>query len=317
MWIIDGAAYSRAATFPALGMLAAGYVLALQGVSRFGRGDETWAWASRAAGGVALALVGIAWAYRVDPTRADGLVRVDVLQCIGASLCILSSLGARAHSHPHPGLYVGLATLTALATSELQRAVPGPLPEALSAYIAQAAEDPSQRRLALFPLLPWLSYAATGVALGLGWGRLRSEVQLHRLLVCLVASASVAALLTNGSWTPMRWIQTPQPLTLALRVAYKTALCLVMMGPALALSHAPRVIAAPLALLGRNSLLIYWVHLELAFGTLSRPVASRLGTTSWAWGTLLLIAAMWALATLRRYRHSLGIARWSGRTATG
>jgi uncharacterized membrane protein len=171
--------------------------------------------------------------------------------------------------------------------------------------------------MALFPLCPWLGFAAIGVAIGLAWGRAQNAAELEALLVRLMTLGAAIALITNPSWAPLRWIAPPEPFAALTRLAYKAALCCVMIGPALALTRAPKAIRAPLMLFGRSSLLIYWVHLEFAFGTVSRPLARSLSFQAWASGTLVLIACMWALAALRNTRHAMTVRAFGRGPVTG
>jgi fucose 4-O-acetylase-like acetyltransferase len=76
-------------------------------------------------------------------------------------------------------------------------------------------------------------------------------------------------------------------------------LVLLLSGVALALSRVSTPLLAPLRSLGRASLLVYWVHLEFAFGAAARPLLRRLDLASWSVATCALIVAMWLLAILR------------------
>lgn len=310
MWIIDGAAYARLKTYPGVFFLAVGYGLALLCISRIARGQAYPKWHAFAAS--ALTLAGFAWAYAFDPLRADGLIRVDVLQCIGASLMLLSLLGARSERR-RPSYYIAVASAAALATPFMQRLVPGPLPDAVAGYLAQWPSTDGERVVSLFPLCPWFGFAAFGVSVGLAWGRVQSAAELARLLVRLMTLGAALALITNPSWPLLHWIAPPEPIAALLRLTYKAALCCVMIGPALALTHAPKAVLAPLALFGRSSLLVYWVHLEFAFGTVSRPLARSLSYGAWATGTAVLATCMLALAALRNTRHATTVwASWRG-----
>jgi uncharacterized membrane protein len=294
MWIVDGAAYARGATYPALALLTIGYALAYWGTVRLARAERARAWLIS---GCALALAGVLWAQQVDPRRAEGLLRVDALQCIGMSRILLSLVGTRTE-HRRSLTFFALAAAVALITPLQQSWVPGPLPEALAGYVAQwPGRGP--RALALFPLFPWLSFAAAGVAIGLLWGRPRQQQTLEAQLVRTITAGAIIALLINESWPPARWLPRVDALVSLLRVTYKTALCLVMIGPALACARGLRLLNAPLQTFGRASLLVYCAHLEFAFGTVSRPLARRLSTPQWVYGTAALMLAMWALAALR------------------
>jgi uncharacterized membrane protein len=314
MWIIDGAAYARLQTYPSICLLVAGYGLALFCISRLvrGRGCSRWS----VLGAATMTLAGFAWAYAFDPTRADGLIRVDVLQCIGASLMVLGGLGARSEWR-RPSYYLVLAACVALVTPFIQRWLPGPLPSAIAGYIAQWPSGQGERAVSLFPLCPWLGFAAIGVAVGLAWGRAQNSTDLESLLLRLITLGAALALITNPSWPPLRWFDPAEPVAALLRLAYKASLCCVMIGPAFALAHAPQPVRAPLTLLGRSSLLVYWVHLEFAFGTASRSLARSLSIEAWAYGTATLMACMLALAALRNARHARAIRALWRRPVTG
>jgi len=314
MWIIDGAAYARLKTYPGIGFLAVGYGLALLCISRIARG-RTYA-RKHALSAAALSLAGIAWAYIFDPLRADGLIRIDVLQCIGASLMLLSAIGARSERR-RPSYYITLAAGVALITPFVQSIVPGPLPSPIAGYLAQWPSADGARVVSLFPLFPWLGFAAIGVAAGLAWGRAQTPADLESLLLRLMTLGAVLALLTNASWPPVRSIAPPEPVAALLRLTYKAALCCVMIGPALALTHAPQALRSPIALLGRSSLLVYWVHLQFAFGTVSRPLARALSIEAWVYGTAVLMTCMLALAALRNTRHAMTIRAFRRPPVTG
>jgi uncharacterized membrane protein len=190
----------------------------------------------------------------------------------------------------------------------MQSWVPGPLPPALAGYIAQWPSADGQRLIALFPLFPWLAFAALGVMIGLAWGRVQNSAELESLLVRQIAHSAAQAQQTTT---------TPEPIAALMRLIYKVALCCAMIGPALALTHAPKAIRAPIVLLGRASLLVYWVHLEFAFGTVSRSLSKSLAIADWAYATLALCGCMWALAALRNTRHATSIRGLLGRPVTG
>ncbi|HET8934786.1 MAG TPA: heparan-alpha-glucosaminide N-acetyltransferase domain-containing protein [Polyangiales bacterium] len=314
MWIIDGAAYARRITYPGVVLLIAGYGLAYLCTQRIARGQRCAVWQPLAA--AAAIGVGLAWAFIFDNQRADGLIRVDVLQCIGASLMLLSLLGARAQRR-RSRYFAALAVCVALATPWMQSWVPGPLPGAIAGYFAQWPSADGQRVIALFPLLPWLAFAAVGVMVGLAWGRVQNTAELELLLVRQIALGAVLALLTNPGWFPGRWLATPEPIAALTRLIYKVALCCAMIGPALALARAPKALRAPIVLLGRASLLVYWIHLEFAFGTVSRSLSKKLAIADWAYATIALCVCMWAIAALRNTRHATSIRGLLSRPVTG
>jgi hypothetical protein len=92
-----------------------------------------------------------------------------------------------------------------------------------------------------------------------------------------------------------RWAWLTQPVRVTQRVAWVLALAGVC-----AAAHAwIPILVAPIETIGRASLLVYWVHLEFAFGAASSAFTRSLDYTPWAIGTLGLVLAMWLVAQIR------------------
>ena len=299
MWVIDGGAYARPGSYPAIVGLLCAYAIAHHAAGKLA--DAPRRAATRGLLAAGLWCAALIWVRVYEPIRLRGLLRVDVLQCIGASLVLLNLLAARSRNRPPRGAaLLALAVLIGLATAWLRPIVPGVLPEALAGYIVQWSSNDSKPVLALFPILPWWGFACVGACVGLGWSRASDQAQLDLFLVGGVALGAFLALLTNESWTPVYlFARKHASLAPLLRLAYKVGLVLVLVGVALALSHAKAAVMAPIQTLGRASLLVYWVHLEFAFGVAAKPIVRALDFPAWALCTALLMIAMWVLATAR------------------
>jgi hypothetical protein len=72
-----------------------------------------------------------------------------------------------------------------------------------------------------------------------------------------------------------------------------------------------RLAWTPLRPMGQASLLLYWVHLEFAFGQSARLLKRALGYGAWMALAAVLIALMFGLALLRLH----GPKRWAARQA--
>ena len=314
MWVIDSGAYARIVTYPAQLCLVGAYGGAYYASTQLGdqprRALRVWVAA------VAAWALGLAQVSYWEPERLRGLMRVDVLQCIGASLLVLQAFVAR--RVPSRLQLVALAALVGLATPWLRAWVPGPLPEPIAAYLGQWPAPDGKPVLALFPLFPWLGFACVGAALGLTWSRARTRAALEYSLIVTVAIGACCAYFTSEAWPPMfRIVRDHNWLSGLVRLTYKVGLVSVLFGLAIVMSQRfIESVAAPLHALGRTSLLVYWVHLEFAFGAAARPFARKLDLTSWAIGTLILISAMCLLSFMRLHfarsavRWKLG--RWRG-----
>lgn len=292
MWMLDANGYRDSGAWLIAGTLVLGYALVHLGLSR---------WGARRAGASSLLVIGSAaiaigaWAVaRWFPERTAGVFRVDVLQAIGASVAIvawvLGALGARRAALAAVGMLVACATplVEAWGTTAL--------PAALDAYLARRPSAPGVLASGLFPLFPWSAYALLGAALGLDWAnaargaRLAQRIAWTGALGVLLALANCelvpAVSATLGAYP---WLTHP------VRVAYRVGLASVFAALCLGLVRT-RFTRWPLVTLGRASLLVYWVHLEFAFGIAARTWARRLDLAQWAMWTLALIIAMTALA---------------------
>lgn len=309
MWSIDSGAITRPGTYFAQLCLLGGYAGAYYAVGQL---ETQQPRALRILLGAACAWgLGIAQVIVWEPHRVRGLMRVDVLQCIGASLLVLNGIAVASGKRARVWLFVLAAVAVGLFTPWTRYLVPGPLPHSLAAYIGQWPTPENKPVSALFPLFPWLGFACAGAAIGMVWSRAQSAAALDRILITTVAAGAWLALFTSEAWPPMFAVARDHAwLTGVIRLAYKVGLVFALLGLALALARpAARVIAAPVLALGRTSLLVYWVHLEFAFGAASRPLARKLDFNAWAIGTLVLTAAMWLLALARLHAGS-SLARW-------
>ena len=300
MWIIDGAGYAKPSNYLAQALLLIAYGLAYHGFGQLPTHARRGAILSATAivpFGVAMQVVSL-----VAPDRARSLLRVDVLQCIGASLLLLTALGAvRRERFAGARFYIVAAIAVALSTGWMRSWVPGPLPEAIAGYIGQWAPSAGRPIMGLFPLFPWFAYALLGAALGLTWGREPDARKVETHVIGLVAIGAAIGLVTSESWPPIyQLLRQHEWLTQPVRVMYRVGLVLALLGLALAASRrAVDAPATPLEVLGRASLLIYWVHLEFAFGAAARPIVRQLDWRGWALGSAALLAAMWLLAYAR------------------
>lgn len=252
-----------------------------------------------AAAGVLFAL-GLAQVALHAPERLTGVLRVDILQCIGGSLALVAlAAGLLRERFARAAPYCALACAAAFLASWTRSWVPGPVPVPLAAYLGQWPAAAGKSVIGLFPLFPWMAYAAAGVALGLSWGRL-AEARLE-LRVWQLAVVALAVALTIKESNPALYelLQSAPYLTQPLRVANRLAWVIAFAGLSAALCRWSRELVAPLETLGRASLLVYWLHLPFAFGVAASSISKSLDLRAWAAGSLILIVAMWCAAALR------------------
>jgi hypothetical protein len=304
MWMLDAAGYRLPEAWAAALPLAIAFVAGYFALDAWARGLRT---APRFGMIAALsALTGYSLVAAFIPDRFGPLLRVDVLQAIGVSLVVLVALRRPLQRRAELGL--GLAIAIALLTPGLRGWLPGPLPVALAGYVAQWDIPPGQPWPTLFPLFPWISYALVGACVGLHLGRAqRRDGSGARVALTLAAGSVLLIWLACEPLPVARSLRMHWPwLTPLLRVTYRVGVALLLGGLAVLLAH-PRLPlrGVPIAL-GRASLLIYWIHLQFAFGASAKPIVRALDFQAWAIGLAVLTVAMSALAiTWVRLRTSL------------
>ena len=306
MWIIDAAGFRAPGGLVACALLVVGYAALYRALASWSQQRRWWREATLGLVAAVLAWSGLLTEH--PPPRS--LLRVDVLQAIGASIALL--VLARAPLARRPWLGFVLGALIALATPWLKRWVPGPLPVPLAAYVAQWPAGPGERVVSLFPLFPWLAYALIGAGFAPlltragergASGRAVARMTLLGAALALLACEPLA--LAGGVLRAAPWLADLS------RVVYRVGAALLLGGLAWALCRG--LLRAPLLVLGRTSLFVYWVHLELAFGAVATPIAHLLDYRSWLVGWALLVLLMTGLAVLwlrlRRPRRTAQQAR--------
>ena len=310
-WCLDGGVSRGPATWVATALLGLACILGAVSLARSPQFTQRWVRGPRIVGltAVVLASLGGSMLAGVAPDAVPRLLRVDVLHGLGITTGALALVMMPRHRSAIVSLLaVGAGVATPWMT-ELATVLPAPV----AAYLA-----PTQGRAiaSLFPLLPWLGYAAFGAAAA-GYALRRSgppsdsalpsdsgppsgsgqRAITHPLIA--VGWAGGAALTLAGYLTTVHivgadaesWLLYPS------RLAYRAGIAALLASTLATCAHLPAF--AWLRVLGRHSLLVYWVHLAGAYGVLVRPIRHALGYSGWALGALMLTVAMIGLAWLR------------------
>ena len=235
-------------------------------------------------------------------TRPADLLRVDVLNCIGLSMALVSGSVLIWPGFVHRlAAALGITALIAVLTPFAWDIVPAGVPGWLRAYWS------GREARSLFPLFPWAGFTAAGAAVGLildhgrQLGRERTGIGAVSLLALVTVTLALtldrlaAPLHARGEF----WLTSP---TFFLA---RVGILLFLVGAAWLWHRIPWSEGrSPLRQLGRTSLLVYWVHVEIVYGFLTRWARMRLGLVEATVGLALLIAAMVALS-LRRLEGRL------------
>lgn len=253
--------------------------------------------------GLGLVVMGV---FGMTTTDAANALRLDVLHGIGVALVVVvlvlassSPLDARARVVVMLVLAVSIALVAPHVLS--MRAPPGPM--RVWDYVARFDVSPSASG-ARFPIVPWLGYTFVGASLGrVVRGRLVeggafglpfsiSPWLLFVVFVIVVALAFEGGPVATALLPHVEWLRGVD------RQLFYTSAALASAGVVAGLARQHGALPSALALLGRHSLVIYAVHLEIAYGLPGTLVRRSLGWVAWSFLALLLLSAMGVLAVV-------------------
>lgn len=241
-------------------------------------------------------------------------LQVDILQCIVASLLVVTALvivvrTRRLFALVAGGFAIAIALLTpAVWAHDFEKQ----LPLSLALYLAPHG-------VSLFPLLPWTAFILAGCVCAYlflrhpsaGWDARRIKratlVALGMILIGMAGRYVPVALPGASSYF------TTSPLYVLVRLGFVLLLALVLLGLEKSRGFAPRSILTA----GQESLLVYGVHLWLIFAVLrGKHLGPILGLEAGFAGCLATAAAVaFALLALSRWwqrlkrSHPLGVRR--------
>jgi uncharacterized membrane protein len=293
-------------------LFLAGVAVALSASAKVARGASAAA-ATAAVRRRGWEIFGLAFLFRLQSYMLTGfssprsLLKVDILNIMGPSIAAAATLWGATRSFLSRFLAFSAATiLIAMVTPVVREMrVLDPLPDPIEAYLRPSPG------LTNFTLFPWAAFVFAGTIVGLLIERASDEVLERRLMPRLAAGgALVAAAGYAASYLPSIYERsnfwTSSPTFFFLRAGL---LALTVAGAyAWERSRAGRG-WSPMAQLGRTSLFIYWIHIELVYGLIAEPIKRTL-PFGWA-------VAAFALFTLAMLGVSLVktrlVERWKER----
>ena len=218
----------------------------------------------------------------------SGLLKPDILNILGLGLAGTSFVMGRATTTTRRWLWLLLPALVVVALTPLSRTWwwPTLLHPRLEAYIRPS-------NFGVFPLFPWVAYVPLGAYIGALLLDARDEVAEKRSLLRLaIAGASLVGLGIVAGWAgpvvnASFWIDH------AGVFAIKSGCMMMALGAARWLtSLQPASVLEPMLLLGRTSLFVYWVHVEIAYGVVSYPLHYALPLAWSAAGFVVVLLVM-------------------------
>jgi uncharacterized membrane protein len=246
-----------------------------------------------------LEILALAYLFRFQEYALSGfwgpitdLFRIDILNCIGASLILVGVVAAPRAGRPQyavaliaTAVFVGLGPIIGPAH------FPSFLPVALTSYIG------GQRPMSWFGLFPWAAWSFVGLAIGHVW--VRGSRDPRRQALTYLATGIVGGVLLLAVTLVRKWnpyiihypndvVQQMGPGTFFYRLGLN--LVFAFLGWIVV-----RLLAGRFSIMrqfGRTSLLVYWIHVDLCYGLISRRFHHALSMTQATIGFVLMTAAM-------------------------
>jgi uncharacterized membrane protein len=233
--------------------------------------------------GRAVLLLGVAFAFRLsmyfasDHPDIDAIFKVDILNCLAVSLALLAPLDGLANRNARVSTSIGVAAWLAIATSFMwDGGIVAGLPERVAGYFSGRVPNTT------FPLLPWAAFAFAGHATGTQIGLARDGAMdgvMSRLLglavMMIPLSMALDQLPTLGPhydywWTSPNFVMLKTSVLMFLLLAcFWFEQLNQRAGKALRALTGP--LSAALVQMGRTSLFIYCVHVDLVYGSRALP----------------------------------------------
>jgi uncharacterized membrane protein len=329
-WLVpelkSGAAYAvikHASGLPSrLFLFLAGVSAALRFEKQLARGDSGRVMRRQLARRGAQ-ILGLAYLFRLQEHVLAGfkggwtmLLKVDILNAIGASLLLVALVATPRHGRPRigPALLVAACLVALGAVVGPAHSPSSPWLAALTSYIG------GQRPMSWFPLFPWGAWALVGLAVGHLWVR-QSGTERGAARVFLLSA--LAGVLNTGTVLVVRAIDPEvirYPSELVQQMGpgsffFRLGVIGALSGVAWAATRFFRGGFSPLVQLGQTSLFIYWIHVDLCYGGIARPLRGHLTIAAASGWIAALVVLMWlaSLAWTRLLAHWRAVRGQGGR----
>jgi uncharacterized membrane protein len=292
-------------------LFLAGVSLVLSAESKFRKsGDFRSSWTAVQMRG--WQVLGLAFLFRLQSFVLTGgyspigLLKVDILNVMGPAIALAAIAGGCVRSAARRALIFGCIAVAIAMLTPIVRMTPALnwLPDPIEWYFR-----PSPTRTN-FTLFPWSGFVFAGAVVGEAINRLRHSEHPARLQLALaVGSAGVAVAGYAASFLPTIYERsefwTSSPTFFFLRVGV-----IALLVPAAYLwERAPWRGAisrwSPIEEMGRASLFVYWIHVEMVYGFISRPLRRNLTFGTAVAADVLFSAFLLALVLLKNRRFGL------------
>lgn len=230
------------------------------------------------------------------------MLRVDILNIMGPSIVAAAALwgalrSTRARCLAFAASAIGVSLLTPIVRSAR---ILDALPDPMEAYLRPAYGSN-------FCLFPWLGFVFAGAVLGVLLDGVRSPRIESRLNAWFCGAGSALAFGAYGASFLQSlyahsdfWRSSPSYFLL------RTGILIVLVPIAYVWEKVGvRGSWSPMEQMGRNSLFIYWIHVEMVYGLISIPIHNSL-THRQAWAAYAVFVVFMFLCSMAKDR----VVRW-------
>jgi uncharacterized membrane protein len=235
------------------------------------------------------------WAASFPNAQTSELTKVDILNCMGLSMIVFSVASLFGHNGRLRFAVAAAAAIAGLAplVANLDW---GSTPSLVREYLA-ASSTSGRGRFAFFPCAAYLGF---GIAAGAIVRRAAAE-RMERLMqwsvligFTVVFVAQYFSNIPYSIYTKSNfWTDNPTLVFIRTGIAL-----LLLAGSYLWTEFAAGPRWSWMQCLGKNSLMVYWVHVMLVYGTWVRPIKRTLSIPLAALATVIVIVMMIALSVL-------------------
>jgi uncharacterized membrane protein len=231
------------------------------------------------------------WLFSMPHTGLSELTKVDILNCMGVGLAVLA-VGAVFRSDARTRFAVA-AGLAIAAVSPLMANLPwSGTPALLQEYLVPG---PGRGR---FPFFPNVAYIAFGQALGAVVKRVAAE-RIERVMqwsmVIGFAMIFIGQYFSNIPYSVYSnasfWIDSPALVVIRLGICM-----MIMAGSYLWTEYCTGTGWSWMQAMGKNSLMVYWIHVMIVYGAVVYPIKRKL-SIPWVVLATVIVTLMMVLMT--------------------
>jgi uncharacterized membrane protein len=214
------------------------------------------------------------------------LFRVDILNIMGPAIVVAGLVwGATRSSAVRAASFAALTLAISMLTPVVRvRKALDALPALVQWYLRPAGSQTT------FVLFPWAGFVFAGAAVGVLLADAhdgRSERRLQMIFavmgVAIVALGVYTATLPSIYQDSFFWTSSPTYFAVRVGIVMAVVAGLYAVQAVASARPAPFSWQKPLETLGRRSLFVYWIHVELVYGYATWPLHGRLPV----WGALV------------------------------